>query len=260
VRHSNDALELAHGTDDAWTLVLALITVMMTRGNTGDLRGGIQAGHELLELARRVDRPDMTGQILNKQAWLLIANGDLAAARAVITEAMRLYKSQADPSRPLADRFANHYGMTLLHNAAMAAVLQRDDTTAAQYITAVLTMPVPDRDHALGAIECAALIAVRRRHFALALTLIAGTITVGHPVHSLWVRHLREGTPPQPTHDSQPPRKHPHQAGRPEPSRSCSVGHRKQPARAAGLPCSNWGRTAVLTARIGRRRPEDRGQ
>nr|WP_221383311.1 helix-turn-helix transcriptional regulator [Actinoplanes polyasparticus] len=103
---------------------------------------------------------------------------------------MRLYKSQADQSRPLADRFPNHYGMTLLHNAAMAVVLQRDDTTAAEYITAVLTMPVPARDYVLGVIERAALIAVRGKHFALALTLIAGTTTVGHPVHSLCDRHL----------------------------------------------------------------------
>ncbi|GAB7036651.1 MULTISPECIES: helix-turn-helix transcriptional regulator [Catenuloplanes] len=194
VRHSDRALELAHGIGDNYTLALALTSVMMTRGSTGDLAGGIRAGEELIALLRRTARPDMTGPILSKQAWLLIGSGDLPAAREAITESIQLYESQTDRSLPLADRFANHHGMTVLHNAAMTAVLQRDDTTAAEYVRAVLTMPVPDRDYVLGAVECAALIAARRGRYALAVTLIAGTTAVGHPVHSLWTRELDAAT------------------------------------------------------------------
>ncbi|MBL7253114.1 ATP-binding protein [Paractinoplanes lichenicola] len=194
IRHSTLALELARGLDDVGSLALALTSVMMTRGNTGDLPGGIRAGQELIALLRQRDRAEMTGQILTKQAWLLMASGDLVAAREAITESMRLFEAGADPSLPPAARFANHYGMTLLHNAAMTAVLQRDDVAAAEYLTAVLTMPVPDRDYVLGAIECAAVLAARRKKYTLALTLIAGTTSVGHPVHARWERQLQATT------------------------------------------------------------------
>jgi len=194
VRHSQQALDLARGLDDVDTLAIALTSVMMTRGSTGDLPGGIRVGTELIELLLRVERTDRAGWVLNKQAWLHVTGGDLVAAREAITESLRMYEAQADQALPLTVRFANESGMNLLHTAAVTATLQRDDAAAAEYVAAVLTMPVPHRDIVLGAIECAALLAVRRKKHALALTLIAGTTSVGRPVQTFWTRQLEAAT------------------------------------------------------------------
>ncbi|GLY93987.1 LuxR C-terminal-related transcriptional regulator [Actinoplanes sp. NBRC 103695] len=190
VRHSNEALELARGLDDVDTLAIALTSVMFTRASTGDLPGGIQVGNELVELLMRVDRTGLAGWVLNKQAWLFVTSGDLVAAREAITESIRIYESRSDRSLPITARFANHSGMSLLHTAAVTATLQRDDAAAAEYVTAVLTMSVPDRDTVLSAIECAAILAVRRKQHMLALTLLAGTTTRGRPVQDFWTRQL----------------------------------------------------------------------
>jgi DNA-binding CsgD family transcriptional regulator len=194
VRHSNEALALARGLDDVDTLAMALTSVMFTRGSTGDLRGGVQVGRELIELLLRSDRADLAGWVLHKQAWLLVASGELVAAREAITESIRMYESRTDQDLPLADRFASHAGMGLLHTAAVTAILQRDDAAAAEYVTAVLTMPVPDRDMVLSAVECSAILALRRHKHALALTLIAGTTSVGRPVQAFWTRQLEAAT------------------------------------------------------------------
>ncbi|MEV7629806.1 LuxR C-terminal-related transcriptional regulator [Actinoplanes sp. NPDC089786] len=190
VHHSNQAYELARELDDVDTLAIALTSVMMTRGSTGDLPGGLRIGHELTEMLLREDRTDLAGWVLSKQAWLLVANGDPAAAREAITESMRMYESQADWALP----YANDSGLSLLHTAAVAATLEHDDAAAAEYITAVLTMPVPRRDIVLSAIECAAILAMRRKKHTLALTLIAGTAAVGRPVQAFWTRQLQETT------------------------------------------------------------------
>ncbi|MEV6632573.1 LuxR C-terminal-related transcriptional regulator [Actinoplanes sp. NPDC051470] len=194
VRHSNEALALARELDDVETLAIALTSVMFTRGSTGDLRGGVRVGGELVALLRREDRAGLAGWVLNKQAWLLVADGDLAAAREAIAESIRIYESRADQAVPIAGRFANHAGMSLLHTAAVTATLQRDDAAAAEYVTAVLAMAVPDRDTVLSAIECAAILAVRQQKYALALTLTAGTTAVGRPVQEFWTRHLEAAT------------------------------------------------------------------
>lgn len=173
---------------------MALTSVMFTRGSTGDLRGGVQVGQELIDLLLRSDRADLAGWVLHKQAWLLVASGDLVAAREAITESIRMYQSRTDQELPLADRFASHTGMGLLHTAAVTAILQRDDTAAAEYVTAVLTMAVPDRDMVLSAVECSAILAVWRHKHALALTLIAGTTSVGRPVQTFWTRQLEAAT------------------------------------------------------------------
>ena len=117
-------------------------------------------------------------------------NGDLAAARQAVTEAIRMYEAQADQALPLTVRFANDSGMNLLHTAAVTATLQQDDAVAAEYVAAVLTMPVPHRDIVLSAIECAALLAIRRKKHALALTLMAGTTSIGRPVQTFWAQQL----------------------------------------------------------------------
>ena len=189
-RHSDEALELARGLDDVDTLAIALTSVMFTRGSTGDLSGGVQVGNELIELLLRAGRTGLAGWVLNKQAWLLVTSGELVAAREAITESIRIYESRADQALPIASRFANHSGMSLLHTAAVTATLQREDAAAAEYVTAVLTMPVPDRDIVLSAIECAAILAVRQEKYALALSLIAGTTSVDRPVQPFWTRQL----------------------------------------------------------------------
>jgi DNA-binding CsgD family transcriptional regulator len=194
VRHSNEALELARGLDDVDTLTIALTSVMFTRGSTGDLRGGVQVGDELIELLLRTDRADLAGWVLNKKAWLLVTSGDLVAASETITESLRMYESRTDQALPLVDRFANHSGMSLLHTAAVTATMQRDFAAAAEYVTAVLTMPVPDRDIVLSAVECAAILAVQRKKYAHALTLIAGTTFVGRPVQAFWTRQIEAAT------------------------------------------------------------------
>jgi non-specific serine/threonine protein kinase len=194
VRHSNDALELARGLDDVDTLTVALTSVMFTRASTGDLRGSVQVRNELIELLLRTDRTDLADWVFNKQAWLLVASGDLVEARRAITESIQRYESRTDQALPLADRFANHDGMSLLHTAAVTATLQRDDAAAAEYVTAVLTMPVPDRDTVLSAIECAAILAVRRKKHTLALTLIAGTTSIGRRIPTFWTRQIEAAT------------------------------------------------------------------
>ncbi|WP_246595943.1 ATP-binding protein [Actinoplanes auranticolor] len=194
VRHSNGALELARELDDLDTLATALTSVMFTRGSTGDLRGGVQVGDELIELLLRMDRAEVASWVLHKQAWLLVTSGDLAAAREAITESIRTYESRTDQTLPLADRFANHSGMSLLHTAAVTATMQGDDAAAAEYVAAVLTMPVPDRDTVLSAIECAAILTVRQKKHSQALTLMAGTTAVGRPVQAFWTRQLAAAT------------------------------------------------------------------
>jgi predicted ATPase/DNA-binding CsgD family transcriptional regulator len=194
VRHSNDALELAKGIDDLETLASALTSVMFTRGSTGDLRGGVEVGDELIDLLLRMKRTELAGWVLAKQAWLLVASGDLKAAREAITEAIGIYESLADQARPLADRFANHSGMSLLHTAAVTATMQGDNAAADGYVSAVLTMSVPDRDMVLSAVECAAILAVRRKQHTIALTLLAGTTSVGRPVQTFWKQQLEAAT------------------------------------------------------------------
>jgi predicted ATPase/DNA-binding NarL/FixJ family response regulator len=190
VRHSAEALKLARGLDDVDTLTIALTSVMFTRASTGDLRGSVQVKNELIELLLRTNRADLADWVFNKQAWLLVASGDLVEARKAITESIQRYESRTDQTLPLAQRFANHSGMSLLHTAAVTATLQRDDAAAAEYVTAVLTMAVPDRDTVLSAVECAAILAVRRKKHALALTLIAGTTSIGRLVQPFWTRQL----------------------------------------------------------------------
>ncbi|MEV7630100.1 LuxR C-terminal-related transcriptional regulator [Actinoplanes sp. NPDC089786] len=194
VRHSDDAVVLARELDDVNALTMALTSFMMTRGSNGDLAGGVEVSKELIALLLRAGRTDQVDWILTKQAWLLLTGGDLAAASNAVAEAIQTYESQADQDQPITVRFANHAGMNLLHTAAVTATMQRDDAAAAEYVMAVLTIPVPDHDNVLSAIECAALLAVRRKKHVLALTLMAGTAAIGRQVQTFWTRQLEAAT------------------------------------------------------------------
>lgn len=177
--HAHDAVRLARTLDDLDVLATALSGVMITRGLINDPAGGAEVGAELIALLRAKGRIGSLGRALNIQAWLLVAGGDTGAAHEVISEAIAMYEARADQALPPAARFANEWGTTLLHTAAIIDIVRGEDATAAGYVTAILTSEFEHHNAVGGALKCAAILAARRGENERALRLSAGAEVVG---------------------------------------------------------------------------------
>ncbi|MFD5826605.1 ATP-binding protein [Lentzea sp. NPDC060358] len=183
-RHADDATAVARRLDDVTVLTMALSALMITRGLVDDAAGGAEVGAELIDRLRAEGNIGSLGRVLSIQAWLLVADGDADAAHRTISEAIALHEGQADQSLPLAARFANEWGTTLLHVAAIVAIERGDDATAADYVEAILTTDFQHHNAVSGALKCAAILAARRGENERSLRLSSGAARVGFVLDS----------------------------------------------------------------------------
>lgn len=184
------AFELAGPLDDIDAAASSLTSVMLARGLNGDLAVGAELGPRLVALVRGAGRTDLLGRALNNYAWMLVASGDAGRAREAVSEAIEIYEAGADQSLPLAGRFASHLGMCMLDTAAVVAIIEGRDATAAEYTTAVLSCSFYHHNTIVSALDCAAILAVRRGDHVLALTLLAGTQKLERTINRFWARQL----------------------------------------------------------------------
>lgn len=180
IRHAYDAVDLARQADDVDILTSALITVMTARGVNKDVAGGIGVGAELISQLRATSRIGSLARALTIQGALLAAHGDTGAAHEAFSEAITLHEKQADQTPPMSERFGNRFAALLLYGAADLAVLRGDDATATEYITAILTSRYHHHHAVVGALYCAATLALRRGQNARALTLAVGATQFGY--------------------------------------------------------------------------------
>jgi predicted ATPase/DNA-binding NarL/FixJ family response regulator len=179
-RHADTAVALARSLDDPDLLTEALISVMIARGLSGDLDGGIDVGAGLLARLRTTRPGGSLGRVLTIQASLLMGRGDVDAAWDAVTEAFALHEKDADPALSMSDRFANHWAAYLLSTAADVAIARGDDPTAITYLTAVLAGRFHHHHAVVGALQCLAFLAARQGRNERALTLAAGVAGIGY--------------------------------------------------------------------------------
>ncbi|GIJ45235.1 hypothetical protein Val02_21210 [Virgisporangium aliadipatigenens] len=182
-RHADVAEALARSLDDPDLLTAALISVMIARGLNGDVDGGIDVGAELLGRLRATGRHGALGRVLTIQASLLMGRGDVEAAQEAVAEVLALHEKGADPTLPMADRFADHWAAFLLSTAADVAIARGDDATAVEYLTAVLAGRFHHHHAVVGALQCLAFLAARQGRNERALTLAAGAAGIGYQLN-----------------------------------------------------------------------------
>ncbi|MFG1609195.1 LuxR C-terminal-related transcriptional regulator [Actinoplanes sp. NPDC049265] len=185
-RHADTSVRLARPLGNLDVLTGAVNSLMITRGLTNRPAAGVEAGAELIEVLRAEGRDGSLGQTLGIQAWLLAADGDIEGAHRVSTEAITLYEKQADQKLPMAARFANQWGTTLLHSAAIIAIARGDDATAAEYVNAILTSDFEHHNAVGGALFCAAILAAHTGENIRAVRLHAGATAVAYAHDAFW--------------------------------------------------------------------------
>ncbi|MFE2849421.1 ATP-binding protein [Streptomyces scopuliridis] len=180
LRLAHDAADLAQPLNDLDVVTAAQTSVMVALGLNYDVAGGLMVGAGLIDRLRLTNRPGALGRVLNLQAWLLSASGDIDGAYQAITEAISIHEALADQTAPMSVRFANEWATGMLQTGAQLAILRGDDVTATEYMTTILTTRIYHHNAVVGALACAAVLAAREGDNERALLLAAGAIRWGH--------------------------------------------------------------------------------